>query len=59
MLGLSTDNIISIFSMVMTAGAIYGAIKSDIKHLLDSHKKLDEKVEVIENRLFLHIESHK
>lgn len=47
------ENLLTIFTMVLTGGAVYGAIKTDLKYmhtrLDDTRDRLNERVDTLED----------
>lgn len=55
---MTADQLLTIGAMLINAGVIYGAIKSDLKNMHENINKLDVRLTSLEHRFFHHIESH-
>lgn len=55
---MTADQLLTIGAMLINAGVIYGAIKSDLKNMHENINKLDTRLTALETRFFHHVETH-
>lgn len=55
---MTADQLLTIGAMLVNAGVIYGAIKSDLKNMHETINKMDHRLTALEDRFFSHIETH-
>jgi hypothetical protein len=55
---LTPSTIITLIAMVFNGAVIYGAIRSDMKHMLSENKRLDAQLKIVDERLITHLITH-
>lgn len=56
---MTPSTIITLIAMLFNGAVIYGAIRSDMKHMLSENKRLDAQLKVTDDRLIEHLIKHK